>query len=168
MINLKKIIIAILVIGVAFAAYSFLASKKTAGSATGVTKQVVSSSGAASVASSATLDGPGKEFVTQLLAIQNIKFNLALFSDPVFEGLQDWSREILPQETGRSNPFAPLEGDTGGAQASGIGGFTGNIASDSAAVPGASSSSSSQAAGKAPAKAAAASSARATAGSAAR
>jgi hypothetical protein len=73
------------------------------------------------------LDGPGKEFVTQLLAIQNIKFNLQFFNDPVFRGLQDWSREILPQESGRPNPFAPLEGDVG--QANLTTGFSGDIGS---------------------------------------
>lgn len=134
MFNLKKIIIVVVVVVVAFIGYSYLISGKKSGSATGVTKQAVSTTATtASAASSVSLDGPGKEFVSQLLAIQNIRFNLALFSDPVFQGLQDWSREILPQESGRPNPFAPLDGDTSGNQPSSGAGFSGTISSDSAA-----------------------------------
>ncbi len=123
--NIKKIIIVIIIVIVAFVAYALLISGKKE-SATGVSKQAVSTTSASTASgNSAALDGPGKEFVGQLLAIQNIKFNLALFADPVFQGLQDWSREIMPQETGRPNPFAPLEGDTSVSTT----GFNGNIGS---------------------------------------
>jgi hypothetical protein len=156
MFNIKKIIIAVVVIVMAFAGYTYFISGNTGGSASGVTRQAVSTT-SAGTASSAALDGPGKEFVSQLLAIQNIRFNLDLFNDPVFKGLQDWSREILPQESGRPNPFAPLEGDTGGTQAAGGAGFSGNISSDSSAPSGtsnfaASSSASGSAAAKVPAR----------------
>lgn len=125
---MKKIIIVIVIIAVAFVAYALLISGKKE-SSTGVTKQAVGTTSSSAVAgtgsAAATLDGPGKEFVSQLLAIQNIKFNLAFFADPVFRGLQDWSREIMPQEVGRPNPFAPLEGDSGVSTT----GFSGSIGS---------------------------------------
>lgn len=123
MFNIKKISIVIGVIVLAFIGYSYMISGSKQGSSTGVTKQSVSSSQTGSPTGSTQLDGPGKEFVTQLLAIQNIKFNLTLFKDPVFMGLQDYSRELIPQESGRPNPFAPLDGDTGGGAS--IGSFSG-------------------------------------------
>jgi hypothetical protein len=129
MFNIKKIIIVIIVVALAFVGYGFLISGNKQESASGVTKQAVTTtSGSGAPTNAGALDGPGKEFVTQLLAIQNIKFNLQLFEDPVFQGLQDWSREILPQETGRPNPFAPLENDMS-TQVSDESSFSGNIGS---------------------------------------
>lgn len=136
MFNIKKIIIIVVIVILAFIGYAVMISGNKKESASGVTRQSVSTTSAGQNSNAATLDGPGKEFVTQLLAIQNIKFNLQLFSDPVFKGLQDWSREILPQESGRPNPFAPLEGDVG--QANLTTGFNGNIGStapDASVVP---------------------------------
>lgn len=127
MFNAKKIIIIVVIVILAFVGYAIMISGKKKESASGVTKQSVSTTPAGQTSNTATLDGPGKEFVTQLLAIQNIKFNLQFFSDPVFRGLQDWSREILPQESGRPNPFAPLEGDVG--QLNSTTGFNGDIGS---------------------------------------
>lgn len=115
MFNLKKISIIVVIVILAFIAYSYMISGNSK-SSSGVTKQNVAG-GTAVTPGSAALDGPGKDFVTQLLAIQNIKFNLDLFSDPVFLGLQDYSRDLVPQESGRPNPFAPLDGDTSSASA---------------------------------------------------
>lgn len=127
MFNAKKIIIIVVIVILAFVGYAIMISGNKKESASGVTKQSVGTTAAGQTSNTTALDGPGKEFVTQLLAIQNIKFNLQFFSDPVFRGLQDWSREILPQESGRPNPFAPLEGD--GAQANLTTGFNGDIGS---------------------------------------
>lgn len=98
----KTIIIGILIVIVSFVAYSFYVSGKK-DTTTTVTKQAVTNSSA-----QASIDGPGKEFVTQLLAIQNINFKLDFFKDPVYIGLQDFSREIKQQPVGRPNPFAPF------------------------------------------------------------
>lgn len=110
MFNTKKIIIIVVVVVLAFIGYSFLISGNSSKSGSGVTKQNVANT--TSALASPTLDGPGKEFVSQLLAIKTIKFNLDFFKDEVFRGLQDWTREILPQESGRPNPFAPLDSDS--------------------------------------------------------
>ncbi len=127
MFNAKKIIIIVVIVILAFVGYAIMISGNKKESASGVTRQSVSTTPAGQTSSAATLDGPGKEFVTQLLAIQNIKFNLQFFNDPVFRGLQDWSREILPQESGRPNPFAPLESDAGISNLTT--GFSGDIGS---------------------------------------
>ncbi|MBP6974649.1 MAG: hypothetical protein KBB54_01760 [Candidatus Pacebacteria bacterium] len=134
MFNKKTILIVAAIIILAFIGYAIAISGKKDSSAGGVTKQAVGTTSKTSTAGVTTtkaagLDGPGKEFVTQLLAIQNIKFNLSIFSDPVFQGLQDWSREILPQETGRPNPFAPLETDLVNGKTTSGTGFNGNIGS---------------------------------------
>jgi hypothetical protein len=108
----KTVIIVIVVFILAFILYALfgMGSKKEA---SGVSKQAVGTSANTNTTTNpaAVLDGPGKEFVAQLLAIQNITFNLDLFKDPVFQGMQDFSREIQAQEAGRPNPFAPLGDD---------------------------------------------------------
>jgi hypothetical protein len=127
MFNTKKIILIFAIVILAFVGYAMLISGKEKASPSGVTKQTVNVDPTGQNSDPEALDGPGRDFVTQLLAIQNIKFNLQFFSDPVFRGLQDWSRVILPQESGRPNPFAPLEGST--IQTNTTTGFTGNIES---------------------------------------
>ncbi|MBU3669085.1 MAG: hypothetical protein FGM57_03975 [Candidatus Taylorbacteria bacterium] len=102
----KTVLIVIVLFIVAFVAYALM--RDSGSSSTGVKKQSVSTNTVTTAGGAPALDGPGKEFVTQLLAIQNINFALDIFEDPVFRGLQDWSREIQPQEAGRPNPFAPL------------------------------------------------------------
>lgn len=104
--NHKKILIVIILLILIFVGYGFYISNNKSSSAS-VSKQPISAS---SVQSS--LEGPGKEFVTQLLAIQNINFKLDLFKDPVYIGLQDFSREIIPQPIGRPNPFAPFDDES--------------------------------------------------------
>ena len=79
MFNAKKIIIIVVIVILAFVGYAIMISGKKKESASGVTKQSVSTTPAGQTSNTATLDGPGKEFVTQLLAIQNIKFNLQFF-----------------------------------------------------------------------------------------
>lgn len=108
----KTIITIVAVFILALLAYGIFGTRSKT-SSNGVVKQAVgTSANTTTVNPSAALDGPGKEFVAQLLAIQNITFNLDLFKDPVFQGMQDFSREIQPQEAGRPNPFAPLGDDS--------------------------------------------------------
>jgi hypothetical protein len=99
----KNIIIVISIIVIAGIGYGiFVYSNKTPSNVTA--RQVVGTSGTASVGNSAV----GREFVSQLLAIQNIKFNFDIFKDPVFLGLSDFSKPIQDQPIGRPNPFAPI------------------------------------------------------------
>jgi hypothetical protein len=57
-------------------------------------------------------DDPAAGFVQQLLAIQNIKFDTAFFSDPVYKELVDQSRPLGVREVGRPNPFLQIGTDT--------------------------------------------------------
>ncbi len=98
----KTLIIVVVVVIIAFIAYSQL---KPASPTTGQSS-VVRQTG--TTGSTGATDGPSKGFATQLLAIQNIKFKTTLFSDQVYLSLDDFSRDLIPQPTGRPNPFAPL------------------------------------------------------------
>jgi len=105
-------IVAVVIILVGYMAYK--SSNKEAPSSGGVTRQAVSPSTSAGGVQA----GPGQEFVSQLLAIHNINLNLDLFTDPVFIGLQDFSRDIPEQPKYRPNPFAPVNvSELNGSQA---------------------------------------------------
>jgi hypothetical protein len=52
-------------------------------------------------------------FLSLLLRIQNITINTAIFSDPVFNTLQDDGLAIVDQPHGRRNPFSPIGSDNG-------------------------------------------------------
>ena len=103
----NKILILIIIIIVILTGYFLLkGSSSSSSSSGGVTKLAVSQNSSAGPTSAT---GPGQEFVAQLLAIQNINLNLDIFVDPVFIGLQDFSRDIPPQPVSRPNPFAPID-----------------------------------------------------------
>jgi hypothetical protein len=116
----KKLIIGIIVVVLLFVGYGMFKGGDSSKPATGdLTRTTTSRS-----ASSADVSAPGKQFVSQLLAIQNIRFNTSLFQDPAFDYLQDFSRELIEQDVGRENPFAPIgiEGFSGfsGSEPSGF------------------------------------------------
>ncbi len=124
------IIIIILLAGTGYGVYVYTSKGDT--SVGGVVRQVVSGQAAqAGGMTTNNLDGPGREFVTQLLAIQNIKFNLSIFADPVFMGLQDFSQEIQLQPIGRPNPFAPLNDSTRSALPGTVSEAVSNVSSGS-------------------------------------
>lgn len=49
------------------------------------------------------------ETLQTLVNLKSIKIDTAFFKDKTFRGLIDFSVQLVPQEVGRSNPFAPLE-----------------------------------------------------------
>lgn len=53
----------------------------------------------------------GREFLTSLLNIKNIKLNDSIFSNPSFSNLQDFTSQLIEQPSGRPNPFAPVGSD---------------------------------------------------------
>ncbi len=101
----KKIIIGVVVIVLLFLAYSVFMPKST-DTSTALTRQ--DSTKFSGTGTNNYTEGPGTEFVSQLLAIQNIHLDIGIFSDPAYLYLQDFSRELTLQEAGRPNPFAPL------------------------------------------------------------
>jgi len=67
---------------------------------------------------SAGLDATlGKELLSALARLRSTKFDMTIFTDPVFAGLKDFGVEIAPQPVGRRNPFAIFEGGAGAAAA---------------------------------------------------
>lgn len=50
-----------------------------------------------------------KNLLSLLLEMKSIKLDEKLFDLPVFKSLNDYSIDIEDQETGRTNPFAPIE-----------------------------------------------------------
>lgn len=104
----KKLIIGIIAVILIFIGYGvFIAGDNTDNITDALTVDTSSSGG--DTAAAAASNAVGKQFVSQLLAIQNIHFNIDFFSDPAYSYLQDTSRELTPQDAGRDNPFAPVE-----------------------------------------------------------
>lgn len=50
------------------------------------------------------------DVVGVLLQLRSISLSGTIFTDPAFQSLQDFGREIVPEPAGRANPFAPLNG----------------------------------------------------------
>ena len=105
----KKVIFGIVIVLIAFFVYGafFVVGKKD--DPGGLAKQSVSSSGGSTNGVPELEDGPAKEFVTQLLAIQNITFKMGLFDDVVFKNMHVVDDTIQQQPIGRRNPFLPFE-----------------------------------------------------------
>lgn len=53
-------------------------------------------------------DSLDQGLVNTLLTLRAITLSGSIFSEPVFQELQDFSTEIVPEPVGRPNPFAPL------------------------------------------------------------
>ena len=49
-----------------------------------------------------------QETLRLLRNIEGVELNGVIFSDPAFAVLRDFSRSIVNEERGRSNPFAPV------------------------------------------------------------
>lgn len=49
-------------------------------------------------------------FITLTAKIDPVKLDKSIFSDPRFIGLQDIRTAIIPEPSGRPDPFAPLAG----------------------------------------------------------
>jgi hypothetical protein len=109
----KKLILIIGLVIIAGVGYGIFTSSRSTPEDTTSTRQVVGADGVSSPDNTEDVTGEaGRLFVTQLLAIQSINFNLNFFNDPVFRNLQDFSQVIEKQPIGRPNPFAPI-GDFG-------------------------------------------------------
>lgn len=59
---------------------------------------------------SAAKSAVDQELIALLLTLKTITLDTALFDDPAFKSLKDFSQELVPEPVGRPNPFAPLEG----------------------------------------------------------
>lgn len=93
----KNIIIIVAVIIVVFVAYSLLKSNP----------EFVST---IQRSSPQKVSNYSFEIISQLNQIQKIKLDTGIFNDPVFKILQDYGRDIQPENPGRNNPFEPIGG----------------------------------------------------------
>jgi hypothetical protein len=87
------ILVGILVI-VAFIVYSYFF--------TGAPPQALTVTAATSTAE------VDQDLIALLTTLKSIKLDAAIFSDPTFQSLQDFSQALVPEPVGRQNPFAPL------------------------------------------------------------
>ena len=71
------------------------------------------------VTATAVSGGPGQELVETLLMLRAVKLEGAIFAQPSFAGLTDFSTPIVPEPVGRPNPFAPLVAGVAGAAGGG-------------------------------------------------
>ena len=56
--------------------------------------------------------GADQELVALLFELKGIQLDDSIFTDPVFQSLNDFGRDLVPEPVGRKNPFAPLTGST--------------------------------------------------------
>jgi hypothetical protein len=91
-----KILLVVLAILVAAGVWFGLTSSSTSEGDSLLSSEVVSTG------------GPEQELVSTLLALRAVKLEGAIFSDPAFMSLKDYSTQIVPEAVGRPNPFAPL------------------------------------------------------------
>ena len=57
----------------------------------------------------AGMSAADQNLVSTLLALRAVKLDGAVFSEPSFQSLQDFSTQIVSEPVGRANPFAPLQ-----------------------------------------------------------
>lgn len=63
------------------------------------------------VTASSTQTTPDADLVALLFELKNIRLDNAIFEDPLFQSLKDFSQSLVSEPTGRNNPFAPLGGN---------------------------------------------------------
>lgn len=116
--NIKKIIIVLVVIVLAFVAYQYFFAKETPAkpsTALSSSKTATNTTSATTAKTTTTAKAPAvkkeADFLSTLLNISKIKVDGTIFSSPSFNSLQDNNVPIVNEQTaGRPNPFAPLEG----------------------------------------------------------
>lgn len=61
--------------------------------------------------SSAGTNQTGRQILALLADLKSVQLDDSIFSDPMFQALQDTSVELILEPKGRPNPFAPLGKD---------------------------------------------------------
>lgn len=93
----KNIIIGIIVIGGGFFAYTYFFTGDNA-------PQLLTSERSETAATAV-----GAEILALLRDLRSIRLDDSIFSDPVFQGLEDFGQPLVPEPLGRNNPFAPID-----------------------------------------------------------
>ena len=97
----QNIIVIAVVLVIAFGVYSYFFSGKQ--------ESILSTE---NVSAQAPAD---QDLIALLLDLKSISLNEEIFSDAAFKSLSDFSKDLVAEPVGRSNPFAPL---SAGAQSS--------------------------------------------------
>jgi hypothetical protein len=90
----QNVITVVVVLIVGFIAYTMFFTDKEEGV---LIEETVSENSAAD-----------QDLIALLSELKSIELDEAVFSDPTFMSLQDFSQELVPEPVGRVNPFAPL------------------------------------------------------------
>lgn len=99
--KLKKIILIVTIIGIAFVVYALFIKKDP-------TSPDLVSNGTPDIQGSAEAQVLGNQIAQALLKIEKIKLDKSIFESDIYKSLQDRSQPIIEEPIGRSNPFAPL------------------------------------------------------------
>ncbi len=67
--------------------------------------------------SSTSTQSIDQDLINLLLTLNAIKLDDSIFSDPAFQSLQDFGKDLVPEPVGRPNPFAPLGSISAASQA---------------------------------------------------
>jgi len=95
----KTLLIIVAIVFVAFVGYSMFSD--------GGGKDSVLTSQNAS-----TRGGGDNELLLLLINLRSITLDDSLFRDPAFRNLVDFGQQLIPEPTGRQNPFAPVGSDS--------------------------------------------------------
>lgn len=95
--QIKNIIIVIVVLVLAFGAYSYFK------------KGTSETSGSLQINAQRDVDILGQDMVRVLNRINEIDLDRSIFTDPVYVNLKDRSQEIQPQPIGKENIFSPYQ-----------------------------------------------------------
>lgn len=95
--KIKKIIIAVVVIGIIFIVYSIFFKGDPE------IEALLKNEGQIS-----TADVLGADIIKAINEISSLDLDRSIFNDPVLKSLVDHSTEIQPEPKGRKNPFAPI------------------------------------------------------------
>ena len=96
----KTVLIILIVVIIAFIGYSMFF---TGGG----------NNGSVLTSQSASVRGGGdNELLILLVNLKSITLNDALFNDRAFKDLVDFGQQLVPEPTGRQNPFAPVGSDS--------------------------------------------------------
>lgn len=105
----KWIILGTLVIILVFVIYGAV-KPDSSNAPGGIEETIVSIPGGDGSVTSSDED-PAAGFILQLLAIQNVNFNVDFFNDPVYKELVDQSSGLGERFVGRPNPFLDIGTD---------------------------------------------------------
>lgn len=89
-------ILAVVIIIIAFFAYSYFFTGKEANNSVLQEEQV------------STVAPADQDLISLLLELKSITLDESIFQNPAFKGLQDFSQELVIEPVGRVNPFAPF------------------------------------------------------------